>query len=119
MSEVTDVIVAFGLCDDEVHTELLLAKINACCSAGRVFSVDDRSLPAGWYYNRKASQVNVAIGSFNGLDLKDWIRNMRTSIEFSEFNCGFVQLIVQDQHHDGFGVIEVWRGDSMPVFTLE
>lgn len=119
MSEVTDVVLVYGLCDDETTTELCLSLINNCCNAGKVYSVDDQRLPKNWYINRKVAQVNIAIGSFNGLDLKEWVREMR-QIDFERFGCGFVQLMVQTQYSDGMGIIDVWRGGfTMPAFKWE
>lgn len=112
MSVVTNVVCTFGLCDHENDHDLL-AEINGACGAasggGRLVHVEDEQLPRGWFCNGKTLEVNVAIGAFNGLDLREFVDAMRRTIAFQEFGCRFVQLLVQDQWTNGFGVIDVWR----------
>lgn len=116
MSLVTNVVCAFGLTGSERDHELLAA-INATCNAGRLVHVEDDTLPDGWFCNGKTLEVNLAVGAFNYLNLREWVDAMRRDILFAEFDCRFVQLIVQDQESDGFGIIEVWRdADSEPAF---
>lgn len=114
MSSVTNAVLAYGLCYNE-DDHCLLAEINAACDAGRLVHVEDAGLPGCWFCNGKTLEVNLAVGAFNGLPLRDWIDAMRR-IDFESYHCGFVQLMIQDQESTGFGIVNVWTGDDYDPF---
>ena len=111
---VTNVVLAYGLCANE-NDHGLLEEINATCDSGRLVHVEDEKLPKCWFCNGKTLEVNLAVGAFNGLSIRDWIGAMR-QIDFESYGCDFVQLMIQDQESTGFGIVNVWTGDDYEPF---
>lgn len=114
MSYVTDIVLVYGLCPDENNHELL-SEINACIVDHRhqkFVHVEDEKLPMYWYGGSKVLQANVAIGAFNYINLPQMIEGMRSKIDFNKYECDYVQMLIQDEHNVGFGLITVWKDQS-------
>ncbi len=114
MSFVTNVVLAYGRTPDEAADHRLLSEVNALNDAGSLTHVEDARLPGRWFSNGKGLEVNLAVGAFNYLDLGRWVGAMRENVDFPAYGCRFVQLMVQGEWNDGFGIIEVWRGSGAP-----
>ena len=114
MSFVTSVGLAYGPTRDAAANHRLLAEVNALNDAGSLTHVEDPRLPDRWFSNGKGMEVNLAVGVFNYLELGRWVGAMRESVDFPAYGCRFVQLMVQGESDDGFGIIEVWRGAGAP-----
>ncbi len=67
-------------------------------------SVDDPSLPRGWYGGSKMLEANLYVGAFNHLDLRRFIVHLR-SIKWERAEC--VQLLVKEQEDERFRLINV------------
>jgi len=110
MSVVTNVILHMGCLDDE-QGEKLLAQVNEFFDnedrdcMGFVL-VDDPSLPEGWYGGTKMLECTLAIGAFNYLDLGDLVEHLR-QIKWPRYIQGNVQLMVKEQDHGRFRIIDV------------
>ncbi len=114
MSVVTNVILTYGICAGENDDMELLKEINNLNEQGKLVHVEDVSLPDCWFCNGKALEANIAVGAFNYLNLKGWVKRMREQINFAYYQCDFVQLIIQEEDDVGFGIIEVWRNWGEP-----
>ena len=103
MSEVTNVILHFSICENE---DWALAAVNEFFDEGEkpFVSLEDDSLPSGWYGGRKGSEAPLFYGAFNYLDLEDLIDHMR-QLDFRYRED--VQLIVCGQHEQRFRIINV------------
>ena len=92
MSWVTNVILHVGLFDRE-----LVSKVNEFFERDGIkgfVSLDDDSLPQGWYGGTKFLEASFSAGAFNYLDMNNLLAHIRT-IEWSQPES--VQLIVVDQ----------------------
>jgi hypothetical protein len=114
MSRVTNAILCMGMLNDETGEDKeVLSKVNAFFGrAGRGFmSVDDGSLPRGWYGGTKMLECTVAIGAFNFLNLDALVQHLR-GIDWPDFCGDRVQLLVKEPEDDGFRVIDVQPGEG-------
>ena len=118
MSAVTNLICAYGLCANDLNNEKILEKINECCPAfGKLTHIDSNTLPDGWYANGKMAEANIAIGTFNHLDIDQWVKNIRETIPLIDaFECDYVQFIVSDDNSEGFGIINVLSTEQFNPF---
>jgi hypothetical protein len=107
MSVVTNVILHMGYLD-----ETYLAQVNEFFDKedrdGRkgFVLVDDPTLPRGWYGGTKMLECTLAIGAFNYLDLDDLVEHLR-KIKWPRYTQGNVQLMVKEQDHGRFRIIDV------------
>jgi len=105
MSVVTNCIIAFSLVENE---DKKLDEINLFFRKEKYegfISIDDISLPTGWYGGDKMFEVFLAIGAFNHLDPFGLIQHIK-SIEFVLPEC--VQLMLCRQESDKFRVINIF-----------
>ena len=107
MSVVTNVILVYSVTGDEDDQFKPLEAINAACNAGRLVHVEDPALPPDWFCNGKTLECNVAVGAYNYLRLSDWLAAMR-DIDFDQWGCEFVQVLVMEQDDERFRLIDVW-----------
>lgn len=107
MSSVTNIVLVYGLCNEEFT---LLEEINSKCDSGSLVHVEDERLPSCWFCNGKTLEANIAIGAFNNLCVNEWIAELQT-IDFQFYECDYVQMLVQDQESNGFGLITIWSDE--------
>ena len=67
-------------------------------------SLDDPSLPKGWYGGSKLLEANLYVGALNHLDLDSFVKHLQ-SIDWKEPN--HVQVIVMDQEDLDFRIIRI------------
>ena len=115
MSVVTNVVAAYGLCGHEGDYDLL-AEINECCEVGDLKHCENSDLPNRWYGGSKFLEVNIAVGAFNHLQLREWIDRIRERVDFEKYRCDFLQFMVQTQDALGFGIVNVWTNDVFDPF---
>jgi hypothetical protein len=72
-------------------------------------SVDDPSLPRGWYGGSKMLEANLFVGAFNHLSLEQFTNHLR-GIKWTRPEC--VQLFVMEQEDERFRLINIV--DEMP-----
>lgn len=72
-------------------------------------SLNDPSLPRGWYGGSKFLEAGLYVGAFNHLDLDDFIEHLR-SLEWKEPSQ--VQLIVKKQEEDVFRIVPLFEADE-------
>jgi hypothetical protein len=109
VSVVTNVVLVYGLVsgggDDEFEP---LQAINLLNDRGNLVHVEDPRLPKCWFCNGKTLECNVAVGAFNYLHLEEWLDGMK-GIDFSQWDCRFVQLLVMEQDDGCFRLVDVWQ----------
>jgi hypothetical protein len=117
MSVVTNTILA---CDCTFYFDDLLEHVNSGISRGDFISVSDKKLPDGWYGGTKYLECRLAIAAFNHLDFEELIHHL-WYIDFSRlYDCRWVQLLIEHQDFDGFGIIEIYRDEYCdPPFSLK
>lgn len=102
MSVVTNVILHYSM-----FGPAYLAKVNEFFGDRSGFvSVDDESLPRGWYGGSKYLECDLAIGAFNHLDLDGLVRHL-CSLPEPEEDAGEVQLMVLEQEEFRFRIINI------------
>lgn len=119
MSRVTNTILHFG--DGEQED---LDKVNAFFTDGTghgpgFVSVEDATLPRGWYGGSKFLECSVAIGAFNHLDIKALVDHLCALCLAGALDDEETQLLLMDQEEDKFHVINIdeemrARGMRMP-----
>ena len=67
-------------------------------------SLDDDSLPKGWYGGNKFLEADLYCGAFNKLNLDEFILHI-TSLSWE--GPSLVQAMVQEQDDLGFRIIEI------------
>lgn len=108
MSVVTNIILTFSVLEPERR----LDEVNTFFGERNGFvSCDDPSLPIGWYGGSKMLETNVAISSFNHLDLQELVAHLET-MEWEEREN--VQLFVQGEDDERFRVIELTQNNLTP-----
>ena len=103
MSWVTNVILHVGIFDKE-----LVPKVNEFFERDQIrgfVSLDDDSLPKGWYGGTKYLEASFSVGAFNYLDMNNLLAHIR-GIEWSEPEA--VQLIVLDQEDYKCRLVDVF-----------
>jgi len=103
MSRVTNVILHVGLFDRE-----LVSKVNEFFERDGIkgfVSLEDGSLPQGWYGGTKFLEAAFSAGAFNHLDMHHLLAHIR-SIEWSQPES--VQLIVVDQEDYKCRLVDVF-----------
>ncbi len=106
MSLVTNVILHIPLGDDE-GLPRVIGQVNTFLAPQSLVSVEDPSLPHHWYGGGKFLETNLYLGAINYLDLDGFVAHLRR-IPWGEDICGEVQLIVMEQHDEGFRVIDIF-----------
>ena len=110
MSNVTNLILSIGYHDaeagkiHEVNRYFEEPEIEALRCRGLV-SIDDSSLPEGWYGGSKYFEANIYLGAFNYLLLDEFIEHLR-SIQWQSPED--LQIIVMGQEDDGFRIRNVF-----------
>lgn len=116
MSEVTDIILVFSTIGSDAGDAMLLEKANKCLpdNVGKLmFTSDD--LKSG-----RCHQVNIAHGAFNHIYIDGFIEALRSTIDFSKFECLFMQVFIQDENCNGFGLVDIYRDKiSDPAWVQE
>jgi hypothetical protein len=105
MSDVTNLMITFGGGEDEAA---VIAKLREYKHRGLSFdvvSVDDDSLPKGWYGGSKYLECNILIGAYNHLHFKSLVEFMRTMSWDRPDN---VQLIIKKQWDTKFRIIDLF-----------
>lgn len=103
MSWVTNVILHVGIFDKE-----LVVKVNEFFERDRIcgfVSLDDESLPKGWYGGTKYLEACFSVGAFNHLNMNNLLAHIR-GIEWSLPEA--VQLIVIDQEDYKCKLIDIF-----------
>ncbi len=106
MSHVCNVILTFGIGQDEFFKE-----VNRYFSEVRgrnekpLVTVDDPSLPNGWYGGTKYLETEVAIGAFNYLHEEEFIAHLKQALEYYDQPAQTVQLFLKDEDDNSFRVI--------------
>ncbi|MFN7139948.1 MAG: hypothetical protein ACK4UN_11485, partial [Limisphaerales bacterium] len=101
MSWVTNIILHLDSGDDR-H----IAEINKFFGDQKGFvSIDDTTLPRGWYGGCKMMEAELYLGAFNHIDVAALIDHPR-NIHFN--NPEAVQLIVKDQEEEVFSIKTVF-----------
>ncbi len=70
-------------------------------------SVEDESLPCGWYGGGKNLECSLAIGAFNGLDINGLIEHLCNLCAANALDPVATQLILRDQEEEKFRVISI------------
>ncbi len=119
MSWVTNTILHFG---DGGQDDL--DKVNAFFTDGPghgpgFASVEDASLPRGWYGGSKILECSLAIGAFNHLDMKALVDHLCALCFAGALDDERTQLLLMDQEEDKLHVINIdeemrARGMRMP-----
>jgi len=109
MSEVTNVIIAFGVAEKKVEKIEQLQFVGSNGRSFNIVSVDDDSLPNGWYGGSKYLETNICIGSYNYLNLDELINHIKSLCWEDPED---VQLIVKEQHDFRFRLINVFEPQS-------
>lgn len=105
MSVVTNVILTIPLYNDEEKLEIV-RQINRFFTGETGFvSVDDKSLPRGWYGGTKMLEVEILIGAFNHLDIEELIKHLK-SIDWKD-TLTTPQLMYQEQDNNRFTMINL------------
>lgn len=105
MSWVTNILLSLETLDADEDQKV--AEINEFFSApghGGFVSLEDDSLPNGWYRSGKCLEAHLYLGVFNHLDLASLIAHIR-SLEWPGPTS--VQLLVKDQEETKFKAIDV------------
>ncbi len=110
MSRVTNVLLHIGGCDsDSVNGTIVQA--NAYfedCDIRGLISLNDPSLPKGWYGGNKYLEAKLYVGAFNHLYLDEFIKHLR-SLEWKK--PSEVQLIVKEQEEDVFRIVPIFEAE--------
>jgi hypothetical protein len=104
VSYVTNVILHIGILDD---AKTRLQEVNHFFEEGLrpLISVDDPTLPRGWYGGDKMLECKISIGAFNYLYLDGLITHLKT-IKWEEPES--LQLLVKDGRDDKFRIVDVF-----------
>ncbi len=100
MSRVTNCLLHFSIVE---NSPAIIHAVNTYFGDEPPFvSVDDRSLPRGWYGGTKMSEAPLFYGAFNHLDVQSLCNHIKT-IHFRRPEC--VQLIVKAEQDSAFRII--------------
>ena len=106
MSVVTNLLIAYGNEDDEKVLQQLSQYLHHE-QPFRIVSVEDATLPKGWYGGSKHLETGLLIGAYNSLQLAELLAFMKT-MEWAEPED--VQLIVKEQWDIKFRIIDLFPG---------
>lgn len=108
MSVVTNVILSLGPLGLNEEKEFL-AEVNKFFGGTKgLVSVDDDSLPRGWYGGNKMLETSIAIGAFNYLDLDALVQHLQSLFMICQF-LSDVQLMIKEQNEDHFRIINIFE----------
>jgi hypothetical protein len=80
-----------------------IEEVNRVFRGGKGFvSLDDPSLPRGWYGGSKYLEAELYAGAFNGFDIDEFMDHLRT-IEWQDPRC--VQMFIREQDDERFQII--------------
>ena len=85
---------------------LLLAEVNAFFETPMLVDVGEH---AG---GNKCLQAYIAVGAVNYMDVPGFIEHCRSVVRWEWYCTDFAQLVIQDEHADGFGLVEVYRANE-------
>lgn len=106
MSVVTNLILTFSKSED---TKLIEEQLQTFKYGNNIpfhmVSIDDDSLPKGWYGGGKFMEANIYIGAFNHFNLKSFINHLK-NIKWE--NPQDVQLIVREEKDFKFKLLDVF-----------
>jgi hypothetical protein len=113
MSVVTNVILAWGSMDD-IESKEVLDQINAYLNNQEdqfqergLVSVEDDSLPSGWYGGTKYLECSLAIGAFNYLHLSEFVEFLK-SFNWEKYRtANAVQLMILEENEYAFKIITI------------
>ncbi|HEX8035340.1 MAG TPA: hypothetical protein VF510_15905 [Ktedonobacterales bacterium] len=107
MSEVTNAILYYGNGSDRVleGVNKFFDQVENQRQRGFV-SMDDPSLPHGWYGGAKMLEGELAIGAFNYLDVEALVEYLCQQCAKNELDPSS-QLILQEQWEDRFRIINI------------
>lgn len=101
MSVVDNCILSFGICESED----IINAVNSFFTKQKGFiSIDDPSLPVGWYGGTKMMEANLFIAAFNYFRENQFIKHLK-SIKWrypSE-----VQLIIKRDDEETFSIVSL------------
>ena len=104
MSDVTNLIFALSVTDDNLGKMHEVNTYFVDKGTKPLVSVDDERLPRAWYGGSKYLESGLYLGAFNHLDLDDFIKYVRTiSWRFPQK----VQIIVKEQEDMKFTTIDL------------
>lgn len=104
MSEVTNLLIAYGSDDDEKIVQQLSQYLHRG-QPFRIVSVQDAALPKGWYGGSKNLETGLLIGAYNHLQLAELIAFMKTmDWEYPED----VQLLIKEQWDSKFRLVDLF-----------
>lgn len=109
MSTVTNVIVAFGLPNDEAAVVRRMNELldPFVCGESGLLHLN----PTDHYGGTKALEVDLAIGAFDGLDIDGWLHALGAE-DWKALDCFFFQVLIQAQENDGFGSTCIYPGND-------
>ena len=100
MSHVTAVLLFTDSDSDD-----LLAAVNAFAGLGAPVGLQWLTAAFG---GTKHPQVDVAGAGVNYLSIPDFLAHLR-GINWSQWDCAFVQVAMQDEHDTGLGLVDIYR----------
>ena len=110
MSRVTNVLLHIGYRDSNSDIGIIV-QANTYFEDRNIrglISLDDPSLPKGWYGGNKYLEAKLYVGAFNHLYLKEFIEHLR-SLEWE--SPSQVQLIVKEPEEDVFRIVPVFEAE--------
>ena len=101
MSDVTNLVMSLWF-EDARGPASKLSEVNSFFSSPikGLTSVDDPSLPRGWYGGSKMLEADLFVGAFNHLNLKEFINHLRR-IQWKRPDC--VQLFINQTVRRNYG----------------
>jgi len=107
MSDVTNVILKYPVSAYKNGEERQLKEVNKFFGDDKGFvSVEDGSLPRGWYGGTKYLEVELAIGAFNYLNLEGLIRHLKNNVKWEDREG--IQLIFQGQQDEYMSIENIY-----------
>lgn len=105
MSNVSNCILIYSVVDAFIGPSL--DDINSFFDCKGFVSVNDVSLPVGWYGGDKVLEINILIGAFNYLDERGFIEHLR-KLEWKVPES--VRFIIKREHEDSSVMIDPLEG---------
>ncbi|HUX47420.1 MAG TPA: hypothetical protein VMV58_05345 [Desulfosporosinus sp.] len=101
MSVVDNCILTYGW----LESGELIDKVNQFFSCKGFVSIDDNSLPHGWYGGSKMMEARLYLAAFNHFNEKEFISQLKSI----DWECPEkVQLIIKRENDEKFSVINIF-----------
>ncbi|NQY05521.1 MAG: hypothetical protein HRT68_04760 [Flavobacteriaceae bacterium] len=106
MSKVTNIILTSSVIENEEFVIKEIEKFILRGNSLKIVSINNKTLPEGWYGGSKHFESNVFIGAYNYLDIKSFINHLKI-IKWKDPEC--VQLFYLEEDDYRFKMISLFE----------